>query len=108
MAYSLNFEEPVTDGVIRIAREQIRAAIGAGPGSLGPINLGLPMVVDRAAAVVNDFSAGANVGLSVGVTDAAMPVLLKLTYIMQMWLGRLEFVAVFALFGFLYSLWRGK
>ncbi|MGD8745141.1 MAG: CHAD domain-containing protein [Gammaproteobacteria bacterium] len=27
MAYSLNFEEPVTDGVIRIAREQIRAAI---------------------------------------------------------------------------------
>ena len=59
-------------------------------------------------ALFEAISAGANVGLSVGVTDAAMPALLKLTYIVQMWLGRLEFVAVFALFGFLYSLWRGK
>ena len=39
----------------------IRAAIGAGPGSLGPIKLELPMIVDRAAAVISDFSAGANV-----------------------------------------------
>lgn len=40
--------------------EQIRAAIGAGPGSLGPIGLELPLVVDRAVAVTSDFSAGAN------------------------------------------------
>jgi prolyl-tRNA synthetase len=42
------------------SEEQIRAAVGAGPGSLGPVNLDLPMVVDRAAAVSSDFSAGAN------------------------------------------------
>jgi trk system potassium uptake protein TrkH len=59
-------------------------------------------------AFFESVSAGANVGLSVGVTDPAMPVLLKLTYIGQMWLGRLEFIAVFALFGFIWSTWRGK
>lgn len=40
--------------------EQIRAAIGAGPGSLGPLNMPLPMVVDREVAVMSDFAAGAN------------------------------------------------
>ena len=59
-------------------------------------------------ALFESVSAGANVGLSVGLTDPAMPVLLKVTYILQMWLGRLEFVAAFSLFGFLYSWWRGK
>lgn len=59
-------------------------------------------------ALFESVSAGANVGLSMGVTDASMPVLLKLTYISQMWLGRLEFVAVFAFFGFLVSLVRGR
>jgi prolyl-tRNA synthetase len=42
------------------SEEQIRAVVGAGPGSLGPVELGLPMIVDRAAAAVSDFSAGAN------------------------------------------------
>jgi prolyl-tRNA synthetase len=42
------------------SEEQIRAAVGAGPGSLGPVGLELPMIVDRAAAVAGDFSAGAN------------------------------------------------
>jgi hypothetical protein len=37
-----------------------------------------------------------------------MPVLLQITYMAQMWLGRLEFVAVFALFGFAVSLVRGR
>jgi prolyl-tRNA synthetase len=41
--------------------EQIRAVIGAGPGSLGPVNLSLPIVVDRAVAVMSDFGAGANI-----------------------------------------------
>lgn len=60
------------------------------------------------AALFESVSAGASVGLSVGVTDPAMPVLLKLTYIFQMWAGRLEFVAVFALLGFLYAWVRGR
>lgn len=41
--------------------EEIRAIIGAGPGSLGPINLPLPVVVDRSVAVMSDFGAGANI-----------------------------------------------
>ena len=42
------------------AEDEIRTAIGAGPGSLGPKSLAIPMVVDRAASVTTDFSAGAN------------------------------------------------
>jgi trk system potassium uptake protein TrkH len=59
-------------------------------------------------ALFESVSAGASVGLSVGVTDPSMPVVLKVTYMFQMWAGRLEFVAVFALLGFLYSWMRGK
>jgi len=40
--------------------EEIRTAIGAGPGSLGPLKLPIPCVVDRTVAVTADFSAGAN------------------------------------------------
>ncbi|MES9950960.1 MAG: proline--tRNA ligase [Candidatus Thiodiazotropha sp.] len=39
---------------------EIRAAIGAGPGSLGPVKLPIPYVVDRTVAKMADFSAGAN------------------------------------------------
>jgi prolyl-tRNA synthetase len=47
---------------LRMATEdEIRAAVGAGPGSLGPKDLPIPCVVDRAAAVAADFSAGANI-----------------------------------------------
>ncbi|MBF5058349.1 prolyl-tRNA synthetase [Alcanivorax sp. 521-1] len=42
------------------SEEEIRAAIGAGPGSLGPVNLPIPCIVDRAVAVMGDFAAGAN------------------------------------------------
>ncbi|MGR5502147.1 proline--tRNA ligase [Vibrio sp. DNB22_10_4] len=41
--------------------EEIRAAIGAGPGSLGPVGLELPFIVDRSVAVMSDFGAGANI-----------------------------------------------
>jgi len=41
--------------------EEIREVIGAGPGSLGPLNLPIPCIVDRAAAHCADFSAGANI-----------------------------------------------
>jgi trk system potassium uptake protein TrkH len=49
-----------------------------------------------------------NVGLSVGVTSAAMPVAMKLTYIFNMWAGRLEFMAVLATAGFLAAAVRGQ
>lgn len=45
-------------------------------------------------------SVSGNVGLSIGVTTASMPVVMKIQYILAMYLGRLEFISVFALFGF--------
>lgn len=39
---------------------EIRAAIGAGPGSLGPVGLKMPLYIDHAVAVMSDFGAGAN------------------------------------------------
>jgi len=50
----------VADPLEMAGEEEIRAAVGAGPGSLGPIELPMPAIVDRAAAVASDFSAGAN------------------------------------------------
>lgn len=41
--------------------EEIRNAIGADPGSLGPVNLKIPFLVDRSVAIMSDFSAGANI-----------------------------------------------
>ncbi|WP_270942839.1 TrkH family potassium uptake protein [Romboutsia lituseburensis] len=41
-----------------------------------------------------------NVGLSIGITSITMPNPLKVYYIIAMYLGRLEFMAVFALIGF--------
>jgi prolyl-tRNA synthetase len=40
--------------------EEIRAAVGAGPGSLGPLGLPIPCIVDRTVAMTADFAAGAN------------------------------------------------
>ncbi|WP_318408443.1 proline--tRNA ligase [Photobacterium leiognathi] len=41
--------------------EEIRQFVNAGPGSLGPVGLELPFIVDRTVAVMNDFAAGANI-----------------------------------------------
>ena len=41
--------------------EEIRAAVCAGPGSLGPVKLDMPVIVDHSVAVMSDFAAGANV-----------------------------------------------
>jgi trk system potassium uptake protein TrkH len=53
-------------------------------------------------------SAAANVGLSCGVTTVGMPAALKLTYIFQMWAGRLEFMSIFTIAGFVVAAIRGK
>jgi trk system potassium uptake protein TrkH len=72
------------------------------------VGVGIAYGASLQEALFESVSAGANVGLSLGLTDPSMPILLKITYITQMWLGRLEFVAAFSLLGFLYALWRGK
>ena len=40
--------------------DQIKAAIGCGTGSLGPVGLPIPLIIDRSAAVLADFVGGAN------------------------------------------------
>lgn len=42
------------------SEEEARAASGAGFGSLGPVGLEIPVIVDRSAAVLADFTCGAN------------------------------------------------
>ena len=53
-------------------------------------------------------SAAANVGLSCGITQVSMPIFLKITYILQMWIGRLEFISVFKLGGLFLALFKGR
>ena len=53
---------PEVASPLRMATEaEIRSVAGAGPGSLGPKDLAMPVIADRAVAAVADFSAGANV-----------------------------------------------
>ncbi len=42
------------------SREEIIAAVGCPPGSLGPIGLDTPLLIDHAAGVLADFVTGAN------------------------------------------------
>lgn len=41
--------------------DEIRAVVGAGAGSLGPVGLTIPVIADRTVAKMSDFSAGANI-----------------------------------------------
>ncbi len=40
--------------------KEIESAIGCGVGSIGPVNLSIPVYVDHSAAIVSDFVCGAN------------------------------------------------
>jgi prolyl-tRNA synthetase len=42
------------------SEDEIRNIMGAGPGSLGPVDCPIPVIADREAAVTADFGAGAN------------------------------------------------
>ena len=57
-------------------------------------------------SLFESVSATANVGLSVGITSPSMPLFLKLFYIFQMWIGRLEFLSIFVSLGFIFSLFK--
>lgn len=48
-------------------------------------------------AAFESASATGNVGLSAGLTSVAMPAVLKVAYIIIMWLARLEFMSILAL-----------
>jgi len=63
---------------------------------------------DLSQASFESVSAAANVGLSCGITVPSMPAILKIVYIIQMWAGRLEFIAIFALGGMVLASIKGK
>jgi len=73
-------------------------------GALVGLVYGFPLV----DSLFESVSATANVGLTIGITSPALPVFMKMFYILQMWVGRLEFTAVFVLAGFLVALARGR
>jgi trk system potassium uptake protein TrkH len=53
-------------------------------------------------------SAASNTGLSCGVTAPTMPAIMKVLYMLSMWMGRLEFMSVFALGGYMVAVVRGR
>jgi trk system potassium uptake protein TrkH len=75
-----------------------------GLGALIGVGYGYPLL----DSLFESTSAAANVGLSCGITDAGMPVILKITYIIEMWAGRLEIMSVFALIGFFVAFVKGR
>jgi trk system potassium uptake protein TrkH len=58
------------------------------------------------ASLFESVSATANVGLSLGITNPGMPGGLKLVYIIQMWMGRLEFLSIFIALGYTLSIFK--
>jgi len=63
---------------------------------------------DFTQALFEGVSAASNTGLSCGVTSPSMPWDLKGLYIIAMWMGRLEFMSIFALVGYGFSALRGR
>jgi trk system potassium uptake protein len=63
---------------------------------------------DITEALFEAVSVGSNIGISIGVVSPEMPRGLMAVYIVQMWLGRLEYVAVFALLGYLVTIARRR
>ena len=53
--------ELVASPLVFAGEAELRDAIGAGAGSLGPLNLPLPCIVDRSVALMSDFAIGANI-----------------------------------------------
>lgn len=52
---------------------------------------------DAIPAIFESVSAASNTGLSMGIVGAGMPQGLEVVYIFEMWVGRLEFIAFFAM-----------
>lgn len=72
-------------------------------GLLGEM-CGYPFV----SSLFESVSAGSTTGLSCGITSAFMPNIMKVYYIFAMFAGRLEFLAIFVLLAFIFSIIKGK
>jgi trk system potassium uptake protein TrkH len=92
----------------KLARSALMIALAYlvlyGLGSIVGMLFGYPFL----DSLFESTSAAANVGLSCGITDTGMPAALKFTYIFQMWAGRLEFMSIFTLLGFIVAAIKGR
>ena len=61
--------------------------------------VGVAVGYSAKASMFEAISASSNTGLTNGLTSPSMPWVLKVTYILAMWLGRIEFLSAFVLFG---------
>ena len=52
---------------------------------------------DATSAIFESVSMASNGGLSSGIVSRGMPISLEFLYIIEMWAGRLEFIALLAL-----------
>jgi trk system potassium uptake protein TrkH len=93
------------DATVRMALLIVLSYVGI--YALGTI-VGVYYDYDLVEAMFDAVSAGSNTGLSCGVVSPTMPTLMKVVYIFEMWAGRLEFMSLFALAGYLVALFRGR
>lgn len=75
---------------------------------LGTMTALLTEGVDVTEALFEGVSVGSNIGISIGVVRPDLSPALQAVYVLQMILGRLEFVAVLVLVGYLLSFRRGS
>jgi len=75
---------------------------------LGTMTALLTEDVDVTEALFEGVSVGSNIGISIGVVTPDLSPALQAVYVLQMILGRLEFVAVLVLVGYLLSFRRGS
>ena len=93
------------DSTVRTAMLIVLSYVGIyGLGALVGVYYGYDLV----QSLFESVSAGSNSGLSCGVTSPIMPTLMKIIYTFEMWAGRLEFMSLFALTGYIVALMRGR
>jgi trk system potassium uptake protein TrkH len=93
------------DGTVRMAMLIVLSYVGI--YASGTV-IGVYYGYDLVDAMFDAVSAGSNSGLSCGVASPTMPTFMKVVYIFEMWAGRLEFMSLFALAGYVVALFRGR
>ena len=96
---------PLEDGIVRSA---MMITIAYLTMFFATALLGAFYGYDFVESLFEGVSVASNTGLSCGVTGPGMPGVMKSAYIVVMWLGRLEFMSVFALLGYGISIVRGR
>lgn len=70
--------------------------------------IGIAYGYEAIPATFESIAAASNAGLSAGIATPDAPVVLKIVYIMQMWMGRLEFLTLLALFASFFASFKPR